>query len=182
MKTNQLKRITTAGILCALSLALVAMLRFPIIPAAPYLIYEPGDIPIIIASFVLGPVFGLVMTAVVALLQALIFNAKDGLFGFFMHLLATGTLVLVASLIYKKFKSIVGAIVAVLAGTVAMTAVMAGANLLLSPIFYGMPREAVAAMLPTAIIPFNLLKAGINSIITLIVYKAIEAILKKLDI
>jgi riboflavin transporter FmnP len=172
-KKVEFRKIITSGILCALSLALVSILRFPIIPAAPYLIYEPGDIPIIIASFVLGPIYALGMTAVVSALQALIFNPNDGPFGFFMHVLSTGTLVLTASLIYNKYRSDVGSIIAVLVGTITMTIVMAAANLVLSPIFYGLPREVVMGLLPTAIIPFNLLKAGINSVATIIIYKAL---------
>jgi riboflavin transporter FmnP len=181
MKKTNLKKMAVAGILCALSLALVAILRFPIIPSAPYLIYEPGDIPILIASFVLGPVYGLAMTVVVALLQFLIFNAKDGPFGFIMHLIATGTLVVVASLIYGKIRTFKGSIIALVGAAISMVVVMALANVILSPIFYGMPKEAVIALLPTAIIPFNLIKAGINCFVTFLVYKAIKSLLTKMD-
>jgi riboflavin transporter FmnP len=176
MRTNHFRKIITAGILCALSLALVTLVNFPIIPAAPYLIYEPGDVPILIAGFILGPIYGIVMTIVVSIIQALTLNSKDGIFGFIMHLIATGTLVLTASLIFNKFKSTIGLIFALFAGTVAMSVVMAFANLVLSPIFYGIPREVVVSLLPTAIIPFNLLKAGINSIITMLVFQGIRNI------
>lgn len=38
----------------------------------------------------------------------------------------------------------------------------------------GVPTEMVDAMLVTVILPFNLLKAGINSAITFLVYKAVS--------
>lgn len=177
-----LSRITLAGVMCALSLALVALIRFPIIPVAPFLIYEPGDIPIIIASFALGPIIGIAMTFVVALLQAIIFNANDGWFGFVMHMLATGMLLVVASLIYRRFNSLAGAIIGLICGVVAMTLIMIPANLILSPIFYGMPRQAVMALLPTAIIPFNLIKAGINATFTAVIYKSVIYLIKKYNI
>jgi len=179
---KRLSQITLAGIMCALSLALVALIRFPIIPAAPYLIYEPGDIPILIASFALGPIFGIAMTFVVALLQAIIFNANDGWFGFIMHFLATGTFAIVASLIYKRMNNLKGAIIGLVCGVIAMTIIMSISNLILSPIFYGMPRQAVIALLPTAIIPFNLIKAGLNSVFIAIIYKSVINLIKKYNL
>jgi riboflavin transporter FmnP len=50
-------------------------------------------------------------------------------------------------------------------------------NLLVTPLYMGAPREAVIAMLPTAIIPFNLLKAGLNSVLTFILYKRVGGFL-----
>ena len=41
----------------------------------------------------------------------------------------------------------------------------------------GAPREAVIAMLPTAIIPFNLVKAGANALLTFVLYKRISGLL-----
>ena len=70
-------------------------------------------------------------------------------------------------------------ILALVCGTLAMAAVMIPANLFITPIFMGAPRAAVAAMLPTAIIPFNLLKAGINSIVTFLLYKRVSPLLHK---
>jgi len=52
--------------------------------------------------------------------------------------------------------------------------VMCLANLIITPIYSGMPRAAVAAMIPTVILPFNLIKAGANAIITFMVYKRIS--------
>jgi riboflavin transporter FmnP len=55
-----------------------------------------------------------------------------------------------------------------------MTAVMAGANLILNPIFYGIPREQVLQMMLPGILPFNLTKAIINSVITVLIYKKLS--------
>ena len=41
-------------------------------------------------------------------------------------------------------------------------------------LFYGMQKEAVLALILPAILPFNLTKAGINSVITFFVYKRIS--------
>lgn len=59
-----------------------------------------------------------------------------------------------------------------------MTVVMALCNLILTPIYMGTPVEAVLSMLVPVIIPFNLLKAGINGIITYFVYKPIQNLVR----
>lgn len=64
------------------------------------------------------------------------------------------------------------------AGTFTMTGMMAVANIILDPIFYGMPVEGVYKLLPF-IIAFNLIKAGANSIITFLLYKRISRFLHK---
>ena len=47
-------------------------------------------------------------------------------------------------------------------------------NLVFTPLFMQTDIETVAAMLIPAIIPFNLIKAGVNAIITFIVYKLVS--------
>ena len=52
-------------------------------------------------------------------------------------------------------------------------------NYLLTPIYMGYPREAVAAMLPTTFLPFNLIKGGLNAAITMLLYKPVVTTLRK---
>lgn len=173
------RKMVTMGVLAALSIVFMAVIKFPIIPAAPYLIYEPADVPILVGTFLFGPLAGLAITFVVASIQAAAFST-DGLVGFVMHMLATGAFVITAGLIYKKFHNIKGAIAALAAGTLAMTIVMIPVNLIIQPYFYGVPYDAVKAMVVPALIPFNLIKAGVNSVITLAVYKTISKIVHKI--
>lgn len=167
------------SMLVALSIILlISPLRFPIIPSASFLIYEPADVPILIAAFLFGPFEGLTVTILVALLQALMLNPESGWVGFVMHVIATGTLILVAGSIYKKFHTIKGAIFGLIAGSLSMTLIMIPSNLFFTVNFYKVPYNAVVAMLPTAIIPFNLIKAFANSIITMCLYKSLGKVLR----
>ena len=179
MIKSRVKKMVTMAVLAALSIVLMLLIRFPIIPAAPYLIYEPADIPILIGAFIFGPLAGLAITFVVVAIQATLLSA-DGLVGFVMHMIATGTFVIVAGLIYKKFHHRKGAIAALVAGTLAMTMVMIPTNLIIQPNFYGVPYDAVVKLIIPVLIPFNLIKAGINSVITIIVYKAISKLAHKI--
>ena len=59
MKLNTSKtsfRLTTMGMLAALSVVLVMLVRFPLFPAAPFLMYDMADIPVLIGGMLLGPV------------------------------------------------------------------------------------------------------------------------------
>ena len=171
-----IKKITNIGVMSALSFILMLTVRFPLF--LPFLIYEPGDIPILIISFLYGPLPALIATAILSIFMAL-FTGLGGAFGAFMHFIATGTLVATAGFIYKKYHSRKGAVVSLLIGSLSMTALMAVANILLNPIFYGIPHEQTMKMLLPGIIPFNLTKALINSGITVFVYKKIADFLRE---
>ena len=172
---NKLVRL---ALLSALSILLMMVIRFPIIPSAPFLEYEPGDVPALIGAFLYGPGAGLLITTVVSLIQAITVSAGSGWIGAIMHMVATGTMVLVAGFIYKRIHSFKGAVVALLAGSVGMTLVMIPLNLFFTTRFLGVPAEAVKAMIVPVIIPFNLIKAVGNSALTVLVYKSVAKILR----
>jgi len=166
------------AILAALSLVLVLLIHFPIIPAAPWLEYDPADIPILIGGFAYGPIVGLLITIVAALIQALTVSAQSGWVGFVMHVISTGALVLTSSIIYKYNKTRKGALVALIAGCIAMTAVMIPANLFFTVRYWGQPLEVVKASIVPIIIPFNLIKSAGNSLIVFLIYKSLRNFIK----
>jgi len=172
------KKMVTMGVLAALSIVLMMYIKFPIIPAAPYLVYEPADVPILIGTFLFGPPAGLAITVVVAGIQAIAFS-PDGWIGFAMHVVATGTFITTAGLIYRKYHSRKGAITGLAAGTLARVLIMVPLNIIIQTTFYKMPYDVVKGLILPVIIPFNLIIAGINSIITMIVYKSISKIVHK---
>lgn len=168
------RKLVVMAMLTALSVLLVYVVHFPIFPAAPYLEYDPADIPILFGTFAYGPVAGLILTVVASGIQAMTVSAGSGLYGFLMHVIATGTLVIVAGCIYRMRHTKKGAAVALIAGTLAMAGVMMVANHFITPAFTGMPTEAVDALLLPIMLPFNLIKAGANSIVTFILYKTVS--------
>ena len=65
MKASQTTRkLTTIAMRAAVSIVLVALIRIAF-PPAPFLEYDPADIPIFICTFLYGPVAGLGLTLVV---------------------------------------------------------------------------------------------------------------------
>lgn len=158
----------------AISVALVYLIHFPIFPSAAYLEYDPADIPILIGAFAFGPLAGIVITIIACGIQALTVSAASGIYGFIMHVIATSTLVIVSSVIYRLKHTRVGAVIGLACGTAAMAVVMMIANHFVTPIFLMVPASVVDPMLLPIILPFNLIKAGANSIITFFVYKSIS--------
>ncbi len=167
MKT---KKITSISILVALSIIAGYFIHFPILPQAPFLLYDPGSVFLLIGSFKLGPKTGLLMCFLTAILFALI-TGQGGPYGALMNFLATGTLVFVSSQIYLLHHNKKGAILGITLGTLAMTLIMIPANLIITPLYLGVDRGIVVNMLIPAIIPFNLLKGIISGFITFILYK-----------
>ncbi|MDD2573851.1 MAG: ECF transporter S component [Firmicutes bacterium] len=175
---QNVNKLVKLALLTALSILLMMVIRFPVIPAAPFLEYEPGDVPALIGAFLYGPGAGLMITAAVSLFQAITVSAGSGWIGGLMHMISTGTMVLVAGLIYRKMHTFKGALLALTVGTISMTLVMIPLNLYFTTKFLGVPTEAVKAMLMPIIIPFNLIKASANSALTVLVYKSVAKVLR----
>ena len=177
--SEKIRKIAVMAMLVAVSIVLVYLVHFPIFPSAAFLEYDPADIPILIGAFAYGPVAGLVITVVAAVIQGLTVSAGSGLYGVIMHIIATGAFVLVAGNIYSRGeKTRKKAIIGLLCGIAAMILIMIPANLIITPLFMGMPREALMPFMPF-IVGFNAIKAGINGLVTFVLYKRISGFLHK---
>jgi len=172
-------KICGMGILGALAIMFAAIIRFPIFPQVAFLEYDMADVPIFLATFMYGTFPGIILTAVVCLIQGFTVSAASGIYGVIMHFLATGTYVLVSGLIYNKFRTLKGAIAALSFGVVAWVLVMIPANLFITPYFMGVSIDIVISLL-LYIVLFNLVKAIVNSILTFLLYKRLKFVFNKL--
>ena len=171
-------RLAKMGMLVAISIVLVYFIHFPIVPAVAFLEYDPADISILIGTFAFGPLAGILLTVVTSVIQGVTVSAASGLYGIIMHVISTSVLVLASGLIYKYNKTRKGAVIALLCGVAAMTLVMIGANMIITPLFMGVPRNIVWSLMPF-IAGFNAIKAGINSVVTFLLYKRISGFLHR---
>lgn len=157
------------AMLIAISLVLMMLIRFPIFPSAAFLQYDMADVPVLIGTMLFGPLSGLLILVIEAFLQAFLL-AGDGWVGFLMHVMAQGVLVLVAGLFYKKWHNTRGLIVGLILGSLGATLMMVPLNYIFTVHFYGVPLEALNDLMLPAVIPFNLIKMGGNSLISAIVF------------
>ena len=170
------KELTTLAMLTAIAYALVATVRIPIVL---FLKYEPKDVIITIGGFLMGPAAVLISSTVVALIE--MFTISDtGIIGCIMNFLSTCSFALTAALVYKRKHTMPGAIGGLIAGTVTMVSTMLLWNYLITPLYMtGTSRSDIAGMLVPVFLPFNLLKAGLNSSIILLLYKPLVSGLRR---
>lgn len=178
MSDAKIKKLTTIGMLCAVSYVLMFAVRIPVVL---FLKYEPKDVVITIGGFLMGPMTAFTISAVVSIIEMLT-TSDTGIIGCVMNVISSCVFACTASVIYKKHKHIKGAVWGLFIGTVVMTSVMILWNYLITPIYMKLPREAVVPLLSTAILPFNLLKGCLNSAIIFLIYKPIVTALRKTNL
>ncbi len=176
-KTNdRLRALCTMAMLTALAVAADFFLRVPNIGG--FLTYEPKDVILTIGAFIFGPVAGLVMALVVCLVE-MITVSSTGIIGFLMNFLASGVFLGVASAIYFRKKTMSRAIIGLVAGSLSMIAIMLLWNYIITPIYMGVTRETVLELFVPILIPFNSIKAVLNSALVLLLYKGVVTALRK---
>lgn len=163
------------ALLAAIAYMIVALVRIPVVL---FLSYEPKDAVITIGGFLLGPVAAFIISLLVSLVE-MVSISQTGIIGCIMNLISTCSFACVASLIYKKQHSLKGAILGLLAGSIAMIGVMLLWNWLITPLYMGVSRTAVEGMLIPVFLPFNALKSGLNSALILGLYKPLTQALRK---
>lgn len=178
MKHNQIKKLTMLAMLTALAFILTLLCRLSLFSAAPFLTYDPKDVIIVIAGFLFGPLASVAVSVVVSLLEMTI--SQSGIIGMLMNVLATFGFAFTASFIYKRKHTIGGAVLGLIAGCIAMTALMLLWNYLITPLYMGVSRELVVQMLLPVFLPFNLIKAALNTALVLLLYKPLVTALRKL--
>jgi riboflavin transporter FmnP len=172
---KDIRVLTTTGVLIAFSLALELALAFPIIATAPFLLYSPGDLPILFITYLFGVIPGIIAVAINASLFVLI-RGEGGPYGLIMHFLAASAFVSVFG-IFARSKKMILIISGLALGTLARALIMVPSNLILTPIYLKVSQEVVKGMIVPAIIPFNLLHSGINAVLFILLYLPLKSIL-----
>lgn len=169
------KRIAVTALFCAVAAIATLFLEFPILPGVTFLKYDPSAIVALVAGFAFGPATG----ALVSILPYLVHLAtQSGIYGAFMAIVATLSLVLPASLIYQRMATFKGALVGMAVGGVICLICCIVANLIVTPLYMGAPIETVMGMIIPVLLPFNVLKIAINCVVTALVYKPLSKALQ----
>ena len=143
-----------------------------------FLKYDPKDIIITLGGLIWGPLTSFIVSVIVSMIE-MVTISENGILGCIMNIVSTCSFACTAAVIYKKKRTLKGAVAGLLAGSLAMVLVMMLWNYLIAPIYMGYPREAVAKLLVPAFLPFNLLKAGLNAGFTFLLYKPITTALRR---
>lgn len=172
-----LRTLSSLGMLTAV--AYVVMYLSKLLPqVAGFLQLDLKDTVICIGGFLFGPVASALISLVVALVE--MFSVSDtGPIGMVMNVLATCSFCCTAAFVYKKQHTKKGAVLGLLLGVVALTVVMLLWNYLITPLYMGVERDVVKGMLVPIILPFNLVKGGLNMALILVLYKPVVTALRQ---
>ncbi|MDR3072493.1 MAG: ECF transporter S component [Clostridiales Family XIII bacterium] len=172
-------KLAKAAMMLAISVVFSFIPSMPVLPTVDFIRYEFSDLPILISCFAFGVPAGIVIAALSIVINFFLGGAESGPYGMIMHIIAIGTYVLAAGLIYRVKKDRKHAIIGLIVGILAMTAVMIPSNLFITPAFMGVPVAVVKPLIVPAIIPVNLIKGLISAVLTFILYKRISPFLHK---
>lgn len=189
------RKIVVIGTFAAIS---VVLMMFDIaLPFAPsFYKMDLSDLPALIGAFAFGPMAGVMIELVKILLELVIRGTSTAFVGELANFVIGCCFVLPASIIYTFKKTRTMALIACLVGTIVITIVGSLMNaFFLLPAYsalYGMPVDAFVQMgnevngnvtsiwtlVLYCVVPLNLIKGGIDSIIAVLIYKRISVILK----
>ena len=175
MKRASVKKLVLLAMLAAMAYIIVSVIRIPVVL---FLKYEPKDVVITIGGFLLGPMASFIVSLVVSLLE-MVTISETGPIGCLMNLISTCAFSCTAAALYKRKHTLGGAISGLVIGSAFMIVVMLLWNWLITPLYMGVDRSAVEGMLLPVFLPFNALKAGLNSAMVMLLYKPMSTGLRK---
>jgi len=164
------KELVTMALLCAISV-LLSFIEFPLIPGVTWLKFDASAMPAMVIGFAYGGGAGIIVGIVSALIHGIILGDWVGAL---MNIIVIIALVGPASAIYRRIHSFKGAVIGLCISVIVTVAAAIASNLIIDPFYFGMPFEAVAALVLPVLLPFNLIKTILDSVLTLVVYKSIS--------
>ncbi len=184
MKEKKIDTKKMVGIAIFAALAFVVALVCQVIPpVAGFLSLDAKDAIISIAAFIYGPVSAIIISFIAAFVE-LVTISTTGWYGFVMNFASSAVFSFTAAIIYKKFRSINGALVGYISAIAATTSVMLLLNIFVTPLYMqqnGIPLDSagVIAMIPKVLLPFNFAKSLLNSAIAMLLYKPLSSALRR---
>lgn len=188
----RVRALTISAMLSAIAFVLM-FLEFSVPLMPPFIKMDVSELPALLASFALGPVYGLVVCLVKNLIHLMISNTGGA--GELCNFLLGATFVVPAGMIYQKMKSRRGALIGVLLGAVIMAVLSVPLNYYISyPVYANfMPIDAILEMyrairpsangllecLITFNAPFTLVKGLLDAVLCFLIYKPLSPLLHK---
>lgn len=178
---QQLVKLTLAALFAALAYLTVFILRIPFVPAVSFLKYEAKDAVLALEALILGPVPAVLSSVVISVIE-MVTISDTSVIGAVMNILSSCSFILPVGIIYRYKRNLLGAVSGLCLSVICETSVMLLWNYLISPLYMGISREALAALLLPGFLPFNAVKSTINAAITFLLYEPIMTVLRKANL
>ena len=192
-KKVNVRSMTVTAMLSAIAFVLMFLdTAVPIMPS--FIKLDVSELPALVASFALGPVYGVIVCLIKNILH--LFITTTGGVGELSNFILGLGFVLPAGLIYHHKKTKKNAIIGAVVGAFIMAAISFPSNLfIVYPVYYNfMPKEVIVeayqAVAPFAKVdsiekcllmfnvPFTFIKGMISAIITVLIYQPLRPLLK----
>ncbi len=195
-KTEFLVKVAMLG-----AVATVLMLiEFPLsFIAPPFYELDFSEVPVLIGTFAMGPLAGVIIELIKVLLNLVINGTITAGVGELANFVVGCSFIIPAGIIYKHKKTKVNALIGLIVGTLTMAVISLPVNAyIMIPAYVmlaGFEQEMIIGMgsaifpfidniLKLALccaVPFNLIKGVVISAVTFILYKPIHPLLKKIS-
>lgn len=194
-KVLSIRNLVQIGMFGALA-AILMLFEFPVPFIAPaFYELDLSEIPALIGTFSMGPIAGVLIELIKILLKLLLKGTSTAYVGDVANFVIGCCFLLPAGIIYKRKRTKKRAIIGMVIGTLVMAGIGALINaFVLLPFYfqlYGLSEEALIGMgaeinhlitnIPTfvmiAVVPFNLFKGVIVSLITTLIYKRVRVMI-----
>ena len=181
---NKNRKLTETAVGIAMFAALAYGVTFVFRLPVSFLTFDAKDAVITVASFVYGPIAGVIMSLLTALLE-LVTVSGTGLYGFVMNFVSSAIFAATASGIYRLWHNPRGAVLGPILAVFTMTGTMLLMNIWITPIYMTIITGAtvtqaeVIALIPTLLFPFNLAKGLLNAALAMLLYKPLSVALSR---
>lgn len=189
------RKVASIGMFAAIA-AVLMFFEFPLPVAPAFYKLDFSEVPVLIGTFCYGPVAGILIELVKILVKTVIKGTSTAFVGEIANFAIGCAMIVPAGIIYKLKKTRKRAIIGLITGTLVMAFVGAFLNAyVLLPAYsvaYGMPIDALVGMgaainasvtdvlsfAMLLVVPFNLIKGVVVSVLTLLLYKHISRLIK----
>ncbi len=168
------KKIVGMAVFAALAFAVTLVIHIPV----SFLTFDAKDAVLTVAAFIYGPASAVIMSLAVSLIE-LVTISDTAFYGALMNFASSAAFAGVASLIYKYKRTFNGAIIGIYSAVALTTAIMMPMNIIITPLYMGVPRSAVIDLIPTLLLPFNFAKSLMNGAIVMLIYKPVASAMRR---
>lgn len=170
--------IVKLSLLSAIAL-LLAFLEFPVLPAFSFLKIDLSDIPALIGAFAFGPLSGAIIEALKNVLIFIFKGTQTGGIGEFANFIVGCTFVCPAAFIYCRNKTRKNAVISLIVAifSIVVMGVITNYFIFVPLYFKSMPTKDMIHYMVYGIIPFNLIKGLLVSVVTLLIYKRVSVLI-----
>lgn len=190
------KSMVLIGMMGTLSSVLM-FVNFPMPFVPPFYKFDIAELPALFGGFLMGPLAGILIIFIKLIIKIILQGSETLMVGEFANFIGSVSFILPAALIYRWNKSKKGAVIGMIAAVILSSVVSIFGNAYIAiPLYasvYGWPLQSIidmgAAVNPYitdmttlmlfAVFPFNLIKCGVTSLLTYLIYKRTGKLLKQ---